>query len=158
VQLGTRRRAPSRVQSFKLPRGIWSRINNRSPSGLLAPLADSCVTCSVPKGHCRYHRVWVPLGTGLTQASRPSQQLWELSSLPRPGPEPPHVPPRPNMPPCRGQATMCPVAPGPRFLAGAGSEADTCLVAPSPGLMRWSGPKVARVHGESSRSGAWGPP
>jgi hypothetical protein len=131
---------PSRVQSFKLPCGIWSRINNRSPSGLLAPLVDSCVTSNVPEGHCRYHGVWLPIGTGLTKRQ---DQVNNSGSHPicQDQAQSCHVPhPVRTCLPIGVRAATCPVAPGSWFLAGSG--ADTCLGVPSPGSMRGPSPKA----------------
>jgi hypothetical protein len=131
---------PSRVQSFKLPCGIWSRINNHSPSGLPAPLADSCVTSNVPEGHCQYHGVWLPIGTGLTKRQ---DQVNNSGSHPicQDQAQSCHVPhPVRTCVPIGVRAATCPVAPGSRFLAGSG--ADTCLGVPRPGSMRGPSPKT----------------
>jgi hypothetical protein len=98
------------------------------------PIRTSCPTCRfLCHQQCARGPLSVPWGMAtnryrLNQASRPSQQQWESSDLPRPGPELPRAPPRPD---------LCPYW-------GPGSHVSRSSWFPVPGRIRgWHMPRGA---------------
>jgi hypothetical protein len=139
---------------------IVSAIVEHRQKKVMVPLVGSYVTCSGPEGHCRYHGVWVPLSTSLSQAPRPSQLSQEFP-LHQGQAKSRHMPHHAQTCPptgARSGATMYPIVSGSRALAGAGSKADTCTTTPGPVSLPGQGSEATCGQGKSGRSVArWMP-